>query len=150
MIEAEESFIECINDITERIESVIKTVTNNLLDKHAKEINDAYVGNTAIENRIDDSQRFQWLQKPFQIITYSEASDIVRKHHNANFNSNDGLAKSDELFLVKHFDSPVFVINWPKSLKPFYMRTCKDDPNLVIIAESITWKSEINIFYSFY
>lgn len=135
MIEAEESFIESIEDVTRRIESTIKSVTKNLLDKHANEINEAYTiyaqynERDTNKNCIDETERFGWLQKPFKTITYSEAAQILQNQ--ANFDEKLGLSKSDELYLVKHLQSPIFVIDWPRELKPFYMRTCKHNTKLV-------------------
>lgn len=129
MIEAEEAFVESINDITQRIESTIKTVTNNLLENHASELNDAYTKYLAGENQSDADKRFDWLKKPFTIITYAEAGKILQKH--SHFNHKLGLSKSDELTLVNHFKAPIFVIDWPRQLKPFYMRSCKHNAQLV-------------------
>lgn len=130
MIEAEESFVESIDDVTRRIESIIKTVTNNLLDSHAKEINDAYTRMSSGEKTNDDENRFHWLQKPFVTITYAEAAKIL-ENHTPNFDKKSGLSKCDEFALVNHFQAPIFVVNWPRDMKPFYMRACKHDAELV-------------------
>lgn len=129
MIEAEESFVDCIDDITQRIESLVKTVTNNLLDKHSIDINDAYARYSIDGKHLDAAKHFDWLQKPFTTITYAEAGEILRKQ--SNFNESGGLSKSDELNLVKHFGAPIFVVDWPRELKPFYMRSCKHNSQLV-------------------
>lgn len=130
MIEAEESFVDSIGDITRRIESTIKTVTQNLLENHEKDINEVYTKYSQYAERDNiDSERFSWLQKPFKTITYAEASDILQKQ--SNFDQKLGLSKSDELYLVDHLQSPIFVIDWPRELKPFYMRRCKHDEKLV-------------------
>lgn len=129
MIEAEEAFVDGVSDITKRIESTIKAVTNSLLDSHSKEINDAYTKYLTNENRSENDKRFDWLQKPFTTITYEEAANILKKY--SHFDDKTGLSKCDELALVNHFNSPIFVIDWPRDLKPFYMRTCKHNPELV-------------------
>lgn len=136
MIEAEESFINSIDDITRRIESTIKTVTKNLLENYAKEINEVYTKYSQYTEHEcnNDGERFSWLEKPFETITYAEAADILQKQQ-PNFDPKLGLSKSDELYLVDHLQSGVFVINWPRELKPFYMRTCKQDANLVMICK---------------
>lgn len=129
MIEAEESFIEGIEDITNRIDSLIRTVTTEMLDHHAAEIN------AATNKDLDPAEdRFAWLQKPFPLLTFAEAIEILTKHADqltSPVRESTGLAKEHELFLVKHIGSPVFVINWPTNLKPFYMRRCKDNDDLV-------------------
>lgn len=129
MIEAEESFIERVEDITGRIEDTVKTVTQRLLDEHAKEISDVHATISMDKSSDSIETRFNWLDKTFEIVTYADASEILQKHQ--SFNPKLGLSKSDELSLVKYFEKPVFVINWPRELKPFYMRSCKDNPDLV-------------------
>lgn len=134
MIEAEESFVESVDDVTNRIESTVKSVTKQLLNDNAKEIHNAHAAYAASLSEdgkeaksIED--RFDWLEKPFETITFAEATEILETRYNSN--TKDGLSKSDELTLVKHFEKPVFVVNWPKDLKAFYMRTCKHDSQLV-------------------
>lgn len=134
MIEAEECFVDSIADVTHRIESTIKSVTKNLLESHAKEIHDVYLKYSQYAERDDiDSERFGWLEKPFKTLTFAEASELLRNQ--PNFDPKSGLSKSDEMYLVEHLQSPVFVIDWPRELKPFYMRTCKHDANLVRIKQ---------------
>lgn len=130
MIETEEAFIDGIEDLTQRIESFTKNVTTNLLNRNSKEIHEAITLNASDDEKVDIEKHFEWLQKPFQTLTYAEVTEILQKYK-SDFVAVDGLSKSDELFLVEHLQCPVFVINWPKSLKPFYMRTCRDDSTLV-------------------
>lgn len=125
MIEAEESFIDGIEDVTGRIDSLIRTVTTELLDAHAKEIAAASHDSSGSEE-----DRFAWLQKPFPLMTHAEAVAILTKHADQLSSPIDDahrLSKEHELFLVKHVGSPVFVINWPRDLKPFYARRTGDD-----------------------
>lgn len=129
MIEAEESFIECVEDITGRIEDTIKTVTKYLLDEHAKEINDVHVTLSSEKSNENIETRFYWLEKQFEIVTYADASEVLQKQY--SFDPKSGFSKSDELALVKYFGKPIFVIKWPSELKPFYMRRCRDNPELV-------------------
>lgn len=130
MIEAEECFVENIRDITARIEDTIKTVTNNLLNNHIKDIQDA-IKASSVDEKIDPDyeNRFKWLEKSFPVITYTEAAQILQKQY--DFDVKLGLSKKDEFTLVEYFQAPLFVIDWPRDLKPFYMRTCKHDAEFV-------------------
>lgn len=132
MIEAEESFIDNIHDINKRIESILKTVTTNLLSQYANDINEAYTTSTPKEEQISDEERFKWLHQSFKTLTLAEADEILQQHRPTQA-PRERLAKADELFLVQHLDSPVFVIDWPKESKPFYMRQCRHNTNLVNI-----------------
>lgn len=130
MLEAEQCFVDSVHDITKRIECLLKQVTNNLLEKHGKDIDMAYTISIPKEEQIGNDERFKWLHKPFATITYAEAREILQNHDREQ-KSDGGLSKANEIFLVQHLDSPVFVIDWPKEAKPFYMRQCRDNPNLV-------------------
>ncbi|GAB66970.1 asparagine-t RNA ligase, partial [Plasmodium cynomolgi strain B] len=76
------------------------------------------------------------LQKPFVVITYGEAVQIIKEHmvhtdaapHKDAAPLADAAPRSGDLtfeeqkFLTNvHFSSPVVVINYPQDMKPFYM-----------------------------
>ena len=44
----------------------------------------------------------------------------------------DDLGAEDEALLVADYDRPVFVINYPKEAKAFYMKENPDDPRTVL------------------
>ena len=70
------------------------------------------------------------LDKPFQRVTYTEAVDILLKsgrsfEYPVEWGHN--LQSEHERFLAEeHFQSPVTVYNYPRTLKPFYMRQNDD------------------------
>ena len=67
-------------------------------------------------------------------MTYSEAIDLLLRH-GSEFKSAPKFGKDigseHELFLVKYIGRPVFLVDWPASIKPFYMRSNESDSNLV-------------------
>lgn len=130
MIEAEEAFVDGTQDVTKRIEAAVKSVTTALLDKYANDIDGAYAASVPKEEQVTDDERFKWLHKPFRTLTFNEAADILQEHRPVQV-ARDGLSKADELFLVAHLDAPVFVVDWPRATKPFYMRRCRDNSDLV-------------------
>jgi asparaginyl-tRNA synthetase len=70
-------------------------------------------------------------EKPFQRVSYTEAVEILEKSgkkfdYQVEWGVN--LQSEHERFLTeKHFNCPVTVYNYPKSVKPFYMRTNEPD-----------------------
>jgi asparaginyl-tRNA synthetase len=70
------------------------------------------------------------LDKPFQRVSYTDAVDILLKsgrtfEYPVEWGQN--LQSEHERFLAEeHFKSPVTVFNYPKTLKPFYMRQNDD------------------------
>ena len=70
------------------------------------------------------------LERPFQRITYAEAVELLTKSgEKFEFPVADGanLQSEHERWLTeKHFKCPVTVFNYPKEIKPFYMRLNDD------------------------
>ena len=70
-------------------------------------------------------------EKPFQRVTYTEAIEILEKSgkkfdHKVEWGVN--LQSEHERYLTEeHFKCPVTVYNYPKSVKPFYMRSNEPD-----------------------
>ncbi|GBP02314.1 Probable asparagine--tRNA ligase, mitochondrial [Eumeta japonica] len=77
---------------------------------------------------------FEWLNKPWSILSYKEASDIIiqnKKQFKTCITPNEGFSKEQELFLVNHCKCPVFIVDWPANQKPFYMKQSREDASLV-------------------
>ncbi|MFP4479006.1 MAG: amino acid--tRNA ligase-related protein, partial [Candidatus Izemoplasmatales bacterium] len=65
----------------------------------------------------------------FKRITHKEAIDILIQNNDKFIIKavpGEDLATEHEKFLTKHFDGPVFVTDWPKDIKAFYMRMNDD------------------------
>jgi asparaginyl-tRNA synthetase len=61
------------------------------------------------------------IERPFQRITCTDAVELLKK-------SGEKLQSEHERWLTeKHFKCPVTVFNYPKEIKPFYMRLNDDD-----------------------
>jgi asparaginyl-tRNA synthetase len=66
------------------------------------------------------------ISPPFERIPYSEAMDELRgKGFEVSWGSDLGAAEEREL--TKDREMPVFVVNYPKELKPFYMKENPED-----------------------
>ncbi|NP_001412236.1 asparaginyl-tRNA synthetase isoform 11 [Homo sapiens] len=78
------------------------------------------------------------LKNNFLIISYTEAVEILKQaSQNFTFTPEWGadLRTEHEKYLVKHCGNiPVFVINYPLTLKPFYMRDNEDGPQHTVAA----------------
>jgi asparaginyl-tRNA synthetase len=68
---------------------------------------------------------------PFHRITYSEAIDQLRAG-GSDIAWGSDLGADDETALAQAFDRPVFVMNYPKEVKAFYMKENPDDPRTVL------------------
>lgn len=128
MFEAELVFLEHINELCSFIERMVKKTTKQLLDNNAEDVDYCQKKN------LGESMTFDWLNRPWPILNYKEALDIIlenRKQFKTAVTPNEGFSKEQELFLVEHCKSPVFVVDWPADQKPFYMKQSREDPSLV-------------------
>src|SRR2546428_11121433 len=70
------------------------------------------------------------VQRRFQRINYSDAVDLLKKSgEKFEFPINYGLnlqSEHERWLTEKHFKCPVTVFNYPKEIKPFYMRLNDD------------------------
>ncbi|XP_074996372.1 asparaginyl-tRNA synthetase isoform X7 [Calonectris borealis] len=127
MVEAELSFTESLEDITQVMEDLFKTATNTVLSKCPRDVElfHKYIA-PAQKDRLE-----QMLKKKFVIISYNEAVEILKQASQTfTFKPEWGcdLQTEHEKYLVKHCgEVPVFVINYPYDLKPFYMRDNDED-----------------------
>jgi asparaginyl-tRNA synthetase len=67
------------------------------------------------------------IEPPFDRMKYQEAMDyLVKKGHDVSWGSDLGAVEERTLTIDREI--PVFVVNYPKELKPFYMKENPDDP----------------------
>ncbi len=78
-----------------------------------------------------DVSKLECVKAPFIRLDYSEAVTIVQKKGSATVWGDD-LGAEDEALIVADFDRPVFVMNYPKEAKAFYMKENPDDPRTVL------------------
>ncbi|XP_057667993.1 probable asparagine--tRNA ligase, mitochondrial [Diorhabda carinulata] len=127
MLEAEIAFIEELDALTTAVEELVKDVTKLVVEKCQDDLD------VCRENTIDC---YHWLNKSFVTLEYDEAEDILKKNKDKferSFRREIGISKEQELFLVQHCGNvPTFIINWPKDIKPFYMKESEDDPSKVL------------------
>ena len=120
MVEPEVAFNDS-NDNMRLQEEFVSYVVARVLERRRPELAELERDTTALER----------VQAPFPRISYTEAvaklaelgSDIVWGHD---------LGGDDETLLAKQYDRPVFVYNYPKAFKAFYMKENPDDPRTVL------------------
>jgi asparaginyl-tRNA synthetase len=134
MIEPEMAFADLQDDATlaeEYLKYLFKSVLKN-------NIEDLEFFNQRIEKGI--ITKLQNLsQKNFEQISYTDAIKILKKSNNKfEFQVEWGidLQSEHERFLTEeYFKGPVIVINYPKNIKPFYMRV--NDDNKTVAAMDV-------------
>ena len=125
MIEPEIAFAD-IHDDMQLAEDMVKFIIEYVMERAPKEMEffNKFVQKGLLEklNKVVSSD--------FVRITHKEAIEVLLKSGQKFVNlpkHGEDLATEHEKYLVKHFDGPVFVIDWPKDIKAFYMRMNDDN-----------------------
>lgn len=130
MIEAEQAFIDNTETLLSVIEKTISKVIKKLLDESGDEI-DHY---RKMISASEDNDPINLVKVPYEVISYYKACDVLERENcfkNAIVRGKP-LTKEHELFLVKYNgQKPIFVVEWPKDLKPFYAKAIPTDKSLV-------------------
>ena len=98
----------------------------------------SYIVARCLERRKDDLAELgrdraplERVQAPFHRISYTDAVAKL-KGLSADMEWGRDLGGEDETTLAKQYDRPVFVYNYPKAVKAFYMKENPDDPRTVL------------------
>lgn len=137
MLEAEVPYVESVDQVTKLTEQMIKHVVKDL----ANDTNG--VGSNIIKSQrssggddVDRGQELEekWknlLETEWKSISYKQALVILQEsglqfQHPVRYE--DGLATEHEKWLAgEYFKSPVYVTDYPKDMKPFYMKLNSDN-----------------------
>ncbi|XP_009949696.1 PREDICTED: probable asparagine--tRNA ligase, mitochondrial, partial [Leptosomus discolor] len=145
MVEAELSFTESLQDIMQVMEDLFKTVTSTVLSKCPRDVElfHKYIA-PAQKDRLEQMLKNKFVRISYNeaveilIISYNEAVEILKQASQTfTFKPEWGcdFQTEHEKHLVKHCgEVPVFVINYPYDLKPFYMRDNEDGPQHTVAA----------------
>lgn len=129
MLEAELSYVTEIAQLTDFVENMIRSVVLSSKDLEIETglYIDLFHSKYSKEDRHKLTTRWDsLLQKDkWPSITYQGALGIINKHKHKGTSVltwGDDILTEDEKWLAgSHFNSPVFVTDYPKSQKPFYM-----------------------------
>jgi len=78
-----------------------------------------------------DTTKLAPIKPPFARIEYTKAVEILKKK-GSKIKWGEDLGADDEALLVADHDRPVFVMNYPKEAKAFYMKENPADPRTVL------------------
>jgi asparaginyl-tRNA synthetase len=83
-----------------------------------------------------DTAALERIKAPFPRLDYGEAiSRLQAKGHEITWG--DDLGAPDETAIVEDYDKPVFIMNYPKQAKAFYMKENSADPRTVLCNDLI-------------
>jgi asparaginyl-tRNA synthetase len=78
-----------------------------------------------------DVTKLENIKIPFPRLNYTDAVALIQKKGSTTQWGED-LGAEDEALIVADYDKPVFVFNYPKEAKAFYMKENPDDPRTVL------------------
>ena len=100
-----------------------KFVQNGLIDKLSKIVNDKFVRIThhdAIELLLNSKEKFEFTP-----------------------DYNEDIAKEHEKWITEHFNAPVFIYNWPKDIKAWYMKLNDDNKTVAAVDLEVPGAGEL-------
>ncbi|HMA03471.1 MAG: asparagine--tRNA ligase [Gemmatimonas sp.] len=78
-----------------------------------------------------DRSKLEAIRAPFHRLEYGDAIDLLHRKGSTTEWGED-LGAEDESLIVADYDRPVFVMNYPKEAKAFYMKENPKDPRTVL------------------
>lgn len=123
MIEPEMAFFDS-NDSMRVQEEMITYVVGRVLERRRNEL----------ETLERDISKLEAIQLPFPRIDYTVAVETL-KAKGSKVEWGDDLGAEDESLLVEDYDRPVFIMNYPKEAKAFYMKENPADPRTVLCSD---------------
>ena len=141
MIEPEMAFTDLEGDM-EVMEDMLKNVVSYVLDKCPDEMN--FLDNFVEKGLIDKLNKL--VNSKFTRITHKECIDILQKadvHFEFEPKQGEDIAKEHEKYITEYFNGPVFITNWPKDIKAFYMKQNPDGETVAAVDLEVPGAGEI-------
>ena len=131
MIEPEMAFCD-LNGLMDIEEEMLKFVVQYVVDKCPEEIEfcDKFV-EKGLKNKINNL-----LTSNFKRISHKEVIDLLldAKVNWEFIPSYDGdISKEHERYITEHFNGPVFITDWPKDIKAYYMKVNPDNKTVAAV-----------------
>ncbi|WP_057896209.1 asparagine--tRNA ligase [Liquorilactobacillus oeni] len=78
----------------------------------------------------------RYTQLPYPRISYDKAIEMLTESGEfPDVKWGEDFGSPEETFLAEHFSKPVFVVNYPKAIKPFYMEPHPTRDDIVVCAD---------------
>jgi asparaginyl-tRNA synthetase len=123
MLEAEVAYLDNEGNLKLQ-EDMISTLVQDVLEHCGPELK-------ALER---DTEKLAMVKPPFPRMDYGEAIELLNKEGHPMEWGGD-LGAEEETILASRFDKPLFLLNYPKKAKAFYMKENPADPRTVLCAD---------------
>lgn len=141
MIEPEMAFMH-LDDLMDAEEEMLKYVVKYVLKHASKEIDSL---NSYVSKGLRDKLE-SLVNSKFVRITHHDAIDLLlnsgeKWEFKPDYESD--IAKEHEKWLTEHFSAPVFVYNWPKDIKAWYMKLNDDGKTVAAVDLEVPGAGEL-------
>lgn len=122
MIEPEIAFAD-LTTVMDVAEGFVKSCVKEVTEKTSEDLTffNQRIDTTLLE-RLANDQSAEYAR-----MTYTDAVRVLKEKSDLKVEWGDDLAREHERWLCEHYTKrPVFVTNYPKTLKPFYMRLAEN------------------------
>ena len=141
MIEPEMAFYH-LEDLMNEEEAMLKYVVKYVLDRCDDELTflDKFVSN-GLKDKLNNL-----INSDFIRITHHDAIDLllnagVEWEFTPDYDSD--IAKEHEKWLTEHFSAPVFIYNWPRDIKAWYMKLNDDNKTVAAVDLEVPGSGEL-------
>ena len=141
MIEPEIAFCD-LDGLMDIEEEMLKFVVKTVLDRCPGEIDlfDNFV-QKGLREKLE-----KLVSSNFKRITHHEVIDILKKasiEWEFTPDYDDDIAKEHEKYITEYFNGPVFVTNWPKDIKAWYMKVNDDGKTVAAVDLEVPGAGEL-------
>ena len=141
MIEPEMAFYDLKQDM-DTMEDMLKYVVKYVLDTCPDEMDffDKFVEN-GLKEKLN-----KLLTSEFTRISHHDVIDILQKANiKWEFEPKQGedIAKEHEKYITEYFNGPVFITDWPKDIKAFYMKLNPDNETVAAVDLEVPGAGEL-------
>lgn len=141
MIEPEIAFCD-LNQDMEIMEEMLKYVVIYVLEHCSDEM--SFLDKFVEKGLLDKLTKL--VNSKFTRVTHKEVIDILQKADVSwEFEPKQGedIAKEHEKYITEYFDGPVFITDWPKDIKAFYMKQNPDGETVAAVDLEVPGAGEI-------
>ncbi len=141
MIEPEVAFCD-LNGIMDIEEDMLKFIIKYVMEKCPLEIDffDKFV-EAGLKDKLS-----KVLTSKFTRITHREAIDLLKKADvkwEFEPDYKEDIAKEHEKYITEYYNGPVFITNWPKDIKAWYMRVNDDNETVAAVDLEVPGSGEL-------
>ncbi len=141
MIEPEMAFMH-LDDLMNVEEEMLKSVVSKVLDTCGDEL--AFLDKFVSNGLIDKLKKL--VSDKFVRITHHDAIELlINSGEKFEFTPSyeDDIAKEHEKWITEHFNAPVFIYNWPKDIKAWYMKLNDDGKTVAAVDLEVLGSGEL-------